>query len=891
MALPPGSRVGPYEIVAAIGAGGMGEVYRARDTRLDRDVAVKILPDMFAADADRLARFEREARTLAALNHPHIAQIFGLESVQDATGNHRPGTSSALVMELVDGEDLADRIRGGPLPLDEALAIALQIAGALEAAHERGIVHRDLKPANVKVRPDGAVKVLDFGLAKALDAAPATDAPTFTSPAMTEMGVILGTAAYMAPEQAKGKAVDRRVDIWAFGCVLFEMLAGQRPFDGETVTELLAAVLTQPPEWTRLPPGLPPAVTHLLRRCLEKDPRRRLRDIGDARVVLEDPAALAPAAPAASAGLSARLFVAGVLAAGALAGAAGYLFAALRTGPPAAAAVLTSFRQLTDQPGVERQPTISPDGKTIVYVSDARGKHDLYLLRVGGRKSILLTEDSDADDYAPAFSPDGARIAFRSERSGGGIFVMEATGESVRRITDIGYDPSWSPDGRHLVVAAEAIEDPLGRSGDSHLWVVNVADGTRRRILAIDGVGPRWAPGGGRIVFWHMNAASQRDIATVAADGSEEVAPVPLTSDAHIDWSPTWSPDGRHVYFASSRGGTLNLWRVAIDEASGRPLAPPEPITTPTAWSGYFGFSADGRSLVFATREERATIWAAQFDPAAGIVTGQPRQVLQGHAINSIDLSRDGQTIVFSQRGQPWEALGLVRVDGSGWSRLTDDSVYHRLPAWSPDGTRIAFFTNTGGGAFLATLRSDGSGQTAIPVGGKRSVFYPVWSPDGSRIAVGLEIGPGPGRNMTFAIIDVTASPAAVRVLPADPAHTDVRTYSWSPDGRRLAAISRAAMRDTTLVVDVQTGERRVIAEPASSPAWLPDSRHLLYSGPTHLTLHDTETGRRQHVIPVDRRISQWGRTISLSKDGRTLVYLQSKDEGDIWLMTLGGER
>jgi len=285
MSMQAGDRIGSYSIVAPIGAGGMGEVYRARDTRLDRDVAIKILPAAFSADPDRLARFEREAKTLAALNHPNIAQIYGIEEIGEATGNNQPGRVSALVMELVEGEDLSARIARGALPAAEAAAIARQIADALEAAHERGVIHRDLKPANVKVRDDGAVKVLDFGLAKlsgpvgrdfSPGSADAMNSPTITSPA-TQLGMILGTAAYMAPEQAKGRPVDKRADVWAFGAVLYEMLTGRRAFEGEDVSTTLAAVLMRDPDWDALPASTPPALILLMRRCLDRDPRTRLR--------------------------------------------------------------------------------------------------------------------------------------------------------------------------------------------------------------------------------------------------------------------------------------------------------------------------------------------------------------------------------------------------------------------------------------------------------------------------------------------------------------------------------------------------------------------------------------------------------------------------------------
>jgi serine/threonine protein kinase len=298
--LPSGSRVGPYEIVAPLGAGGMGEVYRARDTKLDRHVALKVLPPSFAGDPDRLMRFEREARTLASLNHPHIAQIHGFEQA---------GATSALVMELVQGEDLAERITRGPVPLDEALPLAKQIAEALEAAHEQGIIHRDLKPANIKVRDDGTVKILDFGLAKAMEPATgsqhpaATHSPTITSPAMTQAGMIVGTAAYMSPEQAAGKPVDKRSDLWAFGVVLLEMLTGRQAFAGEPISHVLAAVLKDEPDLTALPPQTPHAIRKLLRRCLQKDRKRRLADASDARLEIDE--ALADPAPEAATAIAA----------------------------------------------------------------------------------------------------------------------------------------------------------------------------------------------------------------------------------------------------------------------------------------------------------------------------------------------------------------------------------------------------------------------------------------------------------------------------------------------------------------------------------------------------------------------------------------------------------
>jgi serine/threonine-protein kinase len=411
MSLDSGTRLGPYEIVALLGAGGMGEVYRARDTTLGRSVAIKILPAAVATDADRLARFAREATTLASLNHPHIAQVYGFE---------RTGDMRALVMELVEGEDLAQRLTRGAIPLDEALPIARQIAEALEAAHDAGIVHRDLKPANIKLRSDGTVKVLDFGLAKALDpagrdsggalisgATVARDplhSPTMASPgAMTGMGVILGTAAYMAPEQARGKAVDRRADIWAFGVVLFEMLTGRLAFHGDTISDTVAAVLTRELDWRAMPPATPESVRGLLRRCLDREPRRRLQAIGEARVVLENPGA--------------TRFTAGTC-----------------SRPRPGLADARRRRRGRRRPLWRRLAGAAFPGTT----------------REAVRKVDLAVTDLDANSgRAPAISPDGSRVAFVA---GGRLHVRRLDSLDITELPDsdeVGYS-SWSPDSRHL---------------------------------------------------------------------------------------------------------------------------------------------------------------------------------------------------------------------------------------------------------------------------------------------------------------------------------------------------------------------------------------------------------------------------------------------------------
>jgi Tol biopolymer transport system component len=457
--LTRGTKLGVYEVISSLGAGGMGEVYRARDTKLGRDVAVKILPDTFASDPERLARFEREARTLAALNHPHIAHIYGMEGATSAT------PWNALVMELVEGEDLAQWIERGPIPLDEALPIARQIAEALEAAHEQGIVHRDLKPANIKLRPDGTVKVLDFGLAKmyatakagaltalgdaeGLGLSPATS-PTLTSPAnMTVGGMILGTAAYMAPEQAKGKPIDRRADIWAFGCVLYEMLTGHAAFTGDSVTHTLARVIEGEPDWSALPATTPAHVARLVRRCLRKDVTRRWQHIGDARVELTEPepqaveqAAFQPASRRLHVAYAAAIATLGAIAIGLFA----WQRSATATAPPPIAQLEFSLPSGVDFFARAGGLAISPDSSQIAYVASQNGTRQIFLRPLAGTDARPVPRTESA--VYTAFSPDGRSIAYVSvDRS---VNIVSLSDGVVTPLPgDADYSsPAWGPEG------------------------------------------------------------------------------------------------------------------------------------------------------------------------------------------------------------------------------------------------------------------------------------------------------------------------------------------------------------------------------------------------------------------------------------------------------------
>ena len=508
MSLLPGARLGTYEIVALIGAGGMGEVYRARDGKLTRDVALKILPTVFARDPDRLARFSREANLLATLNHPNIAAIYGFES-----SDHSP----ALVLEMVEGPTLADRIERGPIPLEDALPIARQIAEALEAAHAQGIVHRDLKPANIKVRDDGTVKVLDFGLAKAIavDSSPGVVAasPTITSPAATAMGTIMGTAAYMSPEQARGRAVDKRSDIWGFGAVLYEMLTGRRAFDGEDVSDTLANVLKREPDWSALPPGTPPAIERVLRRCLTRDPRFRTHDVADVRIELD--------ARAGGDAVEAPHVAAGVR--------AGPLKSLERMAWFAVALALAAVAGVAWWRGRAPEPVAQPVLRFQIPPPD---KHSFGALGGGGGSVLPM----------PVLSPDGTRIVFHAaDQSGkGALWLRPLDSFEARRLsnTEDGAQPFWSPDSQSIAFFAKGL-----------VYRIDLARGDRRELCAFSGIarGGTWSTTGA-IVFATNNPAS---VMRVPSEGGK-ATPVTLPGAEHhmgpVSW-PSFLPDGRSLLY------------------------------------------------------------------------------------------------------------------------------------------------------------------------------------------------------------------------------------------------------------------------------------------------------------------------------------------------------
>jgi eukaryotic-like serine/threonine-protein kinase len=885
MPIPAGTRLGSYDVLSPLGAGGMGEVYRARDARLDRDVAIKVLPPLLADDPTALARFEREAKSVAHLSHPNIMGIFDFGHEPSRPGG-RAGVTYA-VMELLEGETLRERLARGPLSPRKALDYAVQIAHGLAAAHGKGIVHRDLKPDNLFLTHDDRAKILDFGLARPIDLG---ETAVTGAGVATAAGLVMGTLGYMAPEQVRGLAVDHRTDIFAFGAVLYEMLSGRRAFGGESAADTISAVLnSEPPEIDAPGATLPPALDRIVRRCLEKKPDLRFQSAQDLAFALgtlsaRDSGVMSAAADpvAALPRRRAAVRLPWAIAVLAVAGAAATVLT--RGNGPVAEPPWQYFTAVTDAAGVETWPALSPDGSSVAYATRASGNWDIYVQRVGGRSPVGLAIDPDRQESSPAFSPDGRFVAYHDGRGRGAIFVASATGESPRRITDFGVHPAWSPDSRQIVFTKEEIESPYSRTGDSTLWVVDAAGGTPRQIEgAGDAAQASWSPSGRRLVYW-SNPRGRRDIYTIAVDGGERV---PVTDDAPLDWAPTWAPDGRHIYFASDRGGSMNIWRIPVDESSGRPLGQPEPITTGVqAAADLPGFSADGSRLVFRSMVSAVNLVAIPFDPAT-LRAGTPRVLNNSNASRGpSDVSPDGRWLSLHNLGEPQEDVFISASDGTGVRRLTDDAARDRLPVWGPDGKTLYFYSNRDVDYGIWAIGADGGGLrkvVAVPGG----VLYPIVSPTGDRLVTSASSGRA--ELYLSRLAPGTPPEGNAEALPGQSPESPFFATSWSPDGSRLGGYftTDGGTPQGIGVYDLATRRFTIRVEsPTQFVRWLPDNRHLVYfsADGQSLLAFDSVTGRVQR-IEVALPLRSSGEGLALAPDGRTIFYGGRRQEADIWVV------
>ena len=862
--LTSGTKLGTYEVTSHIGSGGMGEVYQAHDSKLGRDVAIKVLPERFARDPERLARFQREAKMLAALNHPNIAAIYGLE---------QSGSTHYLVMELVPGQTLAERIRSGAIPIDEALPIARQVADAVEYAHDKSVIHRDLKPANIKVTPDGTVKVLDFGLAKAMSEdvgeTDMSNSPTL-SMAATRQGVILGTAAYMSPEQARGKAVDRRADIWAFGGVLFEMLTGRQAFEAEDISLTLAAVMKSEPDWESLPKGLSPALRTVLRRCLQKDPKQRLQAMGDVRLAMQGAfeseatadAARQIASPPPRWWSQPRWLATGVLL-GILAG-VGIGWTLWVRGRVASNIPVRRFS--VSVPASVDFPVaggtfiaLSPDGQTIVYRGFSGGVSHLYKRRLDQLDAAMIPGTEGADEGA-FFSPDSRSLAFGLD---GKLMRVDLAGGSPARIADLtiaARGGSWGLDDTIIIGLRERGLARVPATGGKVESLTTPDDGRNSWY-------PQILPGGKAVLFTSSdNVPDSGDVMLLdLATGKQRIV-VPGGVAGH------YTPTGHLVFL---RGG--DLWAVGFDlktlTVEGRPALVEQGIRVEPGGAIQFAVAEDGGLAYLSGGGNAASlklVWVYR--------DGREEPIAAAAAnYNEFTLSPDGTRVAVRIFGNNSTAVWIYDLARGTNTRLTFDSdkVGAGFPTWTPDGARVAF------GPPLSWKRADGIGivEHLDEAAGR---FPQAFTPDGKKLL--FEDATNANGGVGFGVLTLEGKRAATLVIHAD---FGQQNAALSPDGRWLAYSSDETGQRQVFVrpfPDVNGGRWQISTDGGDWPVWNPAGNELFYrsrTGMMALTFKTAPTFTQGALTRLFARNIVGGnnRRMAVSPDGKRFLLLANAAE------------
>jgi Tol biopolymer transport system component/predicted Ser/Thr protein kinase len=813
MPLSAGDRLGPYEILASIGAGGMGEVYRAKDTKLRRDVAIKVLPEAFAQDTERLARFTREAQVLASLNHPNIAAIYGVED-------------RALVMELVEGPTLAERIELGPVPLEESLQIAAQIAEAVEYAHEKGVVHRDLKPANIKISPEDAVKILDFGLAKALSDPTAMSTDSGNSPTLTmgatQVGMILGTAAYMSPEQARGKSADRRSDIWAFGVVLHEMLTGKHLYSGEMTSDILAAVIAKEPVLDRVPNEVRP----IIEKCLRKDPRKRWQSMGDVRLALEERTtdSMVEVTPVTKTGARWQI------AAGALAVAlAVALWAPWRTAAPVDRPLMRLNVDLGPEAvvGANITAAISPDAKRFAYPARSQdGKQLLATRLLDQAKPTLLTGTENATD--PFFSPDGQWIGFFADNKmkkisvQGGAPVVLGDSSNAR-------GASWGDDGTivaELVNTAGLVRVSAAGGAARPLTTLRTGEATHRW--------PQVLPGGQTVLFTTNNNISAFDEATIEALSLKTNQRKTLWQGGYFGrYLPANGSRGYLVYIHQGTlfGAPFDLARL---ELQGNPVPLLDDVASdPTTAGGQLDVAALPGTLVYRSGKAVARTWPVMWLDTSGKT--QPLLQKPG-TYYTPSISPDGRHLAVVQESGKDQDAWIYDAQRDSMSRLTYNSSGGLYPVWSPDGKYIVFQLRSSGATAIEWIRSDGAGEAQRLLEGKNELFPGSLSPDGRRLAY-TELSSETGFDLWTVTLDLSDAehPKAGKPEPFLRTPFNERDPAFSPDGRWIAYTSTESGIGEVYVRPFPGpgGKWQISTGGAEYPKWSRSGHALFYETPT----------------------------------------------------------
>ncbi|HXV60216.1 MAG TPA: protein kinase [Vicinamibacteria bacterium] len=865
-----GKRLAHYAIVEELGRGGMGEVYVAEDQKLGRRVALKILPPLLAQDENLRARFEREAKVIASLNHPNIVHVYSVEELEGVR---------FFTMELVRGKTLSQILKGGRLSLVEFLEIAIPLADAVSAAHAEGITHRDLKPDNVMLSEEGRVKVLDFGLAKPALGLVDSQASDATTVHRTRDGRVLGTLSYMSPEQAAGKLVDPRSDIFSLGIVFFEMLTAEKPFKGDNPATILSSVIKDtPPPVDAIDPSIPRELVRIVKRCLVKDPDRRFQSTKDLRNELEELKQEVVSGGYAASSVPRRriqwLLLAALPIIAAVLGVAVYRLVGGRPQIPRVA----NPTQVTSDIGLEDYPTWSPDGGRLAYFSNQSGNFDIWVTQAAGGSAVNLTADSTGAEFFPSWSPDGTRIAYaahRDQSEGGGCYVIPALGGPPRRVATSSFlwaRPQWSSDGGRLACG--------GFDGTTRqiIQIVDVAtlEATRFSVRGqYEPVDLSWSPDGRFIAYVDAsNYTADMTHLWILRLSDGEV--LPLSDGLTAVWSPIFSADSRTLWYVSNRGGSMDVWRQGIG-GDGTPEGAAQPITTGLDTRSMALF-ADGSKIAYSRGRRIANVWRVPILHERPASWGDAEPITFDQAfIEFLDVSPGGDELLINSNRGGFVDIWKLPASGGTMQPLTDDQAPDWNPRWSPDGRQVAFYSYRGGQRDVWVLSIEGGPARQLTLG-EETAAMPAWSPDGSEIAY-VSI-----RDGNFDLAIVSAAGGSPRALASGP--REESQPEWSPDGEWIVFASDRDGAYGLWRVAAEGGEPERLSErPGARPFFSPGGREILFNGLNNnvwaLSLDDRS--ERQITDLADKR-GELG-FYALATDGQYLYFTWVEDRSDIWTM------
>jgi Tol biopolymer transport system component/serine/threonine protein kinase len=858
-----GKTLAHYEIRSPLGQGGMGEVFVAHDRKLSRDVAFKVLPSELAANPERLARFEREAKAIAALNHPNIVHVYSVEAVD---GIH------FITMELVKGKTLAEAIPRGGFEVGRFFAIAIELSEAVAAAHRQGVIHRDLKPSNVMLSDEGRVKVLDFGLAKPRELASDSRGSELDTSLKTAEGRVLGTMSYMAPEQAEGKSVDERADVFALGVVFYEMLTGKRPFGGDTPASILASVLKDTPRApTEFRADVPPGVSRIVKRCLQKEPDRRFQTALDVRNELEEMRGELAAHPVRARGGGAWKSLSSAAVTAAVAFGIGY---ALRPASSRGGIRFTHPRQLTSAAGVEAFPSWSPDGSRIAYSASATAQgpaqnSDIWVVQASGGPPVNLTADHEGFDARPSWSPDGSQIAFASDREGPGCYVMPALGGPARKIVSSTLPfaaAQWGPDGTTLACASlQRVRVSSLHSGEFHdlelpgtkdvgLWAMSWSPDGRffAYVTAI-------LPESPLSMLWIADAATGEGYSLT--DGNTNV------------WGPSFGPDGA-LYYVSNAAGAMDLWRQPLN-TGGKPEGDPETLTVGIGMHQRAAFSPDGTRLAFSKGGFAAQLWRAPVLEDREATWNDAEQLTFDQSfLMYVDVTRDGKNVAFSSDRSGNLDVWLLPSTGGEPRQLTTDPTPDWSPNWSPDGTEVAIYAFRGGSRDIWVVPV-GEGPSRQLTRDETSELNPRWSPDGSEILYAMSLPAGEGLFTVASRGDALPRALSLRGYLPD----------WSPEGRWIS-YATGTNGELWLAKPDGSEPRKLVDSIGLTARFAPNGEQLYFADRelANLWSVSVESGTRRRLTRFEGRRGQLG-SLALATDGKYLYFTWHQDLGDLWVM------